>query len=349
MFRFADPFYLFLVIPVGIAGWFIYRRRVRTGLVFAPTFHIPPTGMTFRSWASLLMPLVFILGLLLTALALARPQTVFSRIHSKTDAIAIEMVVDVSGSMEAVDLSIMSGNQIKKVRTRIDASKETFGQFVEKRPDDLIGLITFGGYATTRAPLTADHAALLHVLSGVEIPKVSFDNQGRVVDNEETMTAIGDALATACGRLEHAEIKSKIIVLLTDGDSNTGIIKPEEAVKIAKKLGIKIYTIGVGTTGPAPFIRKDMFGNDTIVRGEVEIDEKLLANLAAITGGRYFNVRDAGGLDKAIEQINTLEKTSIERNVYEQYNELFPWFLWPALGFIAAGAGLNMMISRRIV
>jgi len=210
-------------------------------------------------------------------------------------------------------------------------------------------LITFGGYATTRAPLTADHTALLHVLEGVEIPKPSFNNQGQVVDQEELLTAIGDALATACTRLEHAELKSKIIVLLSDGESNTGIIKPEDAIKIAKKMGIKIYTIGIGSTGSAPFLRKDMFGKDVIVHGDVILDEALLGNVAKSTGGRYFNVKDPSGLEKAMEEINKLEKTKIEQNIYEQYNELFPWFLWPALCLITAGTGLNMMISRRIV
>jgi len=344
MFRFADPYYFFLLIPVGIAAWFIFRRRIRSGILFAPTFRIPRSHGSLRIVAATLLPVLFITGLILTVLALARPQTVFSRIHNSSNAIGIEMVVDVSGTMEALDLSIQTATGTK-LRSRLDAAKETFGQFVNKRTDDLIGLITFGGFAATRVPLTADHDALLYVLKGVEIPKPSFDSQGQVVDQEELLTAIGDALATACARLEHAKLKSKIIVLLSDGQSNTGIIKPEEAVKMAKKMGIRVYTIGVGSTGPAPFLS----GNNRIVYGNVELDEELLGNIAKNTGGRYFNVRNPGGLDKAMEEINKLEKTKVERNIYEQYNELFPFFLWPALCFIAAGTGLNMMISRRIV
>jgi len=348
MFRFASPYYFFLLIPVGIAAWFVFRRRIRSGILFAPTLRIPETRGSLRIIAASLLPVLFITGLVLTVLALARPQTVYSRIHNTSNAIGIEMVVDVSETMEALDLSIKTATGIK-FRSRLEAAKETFGQFVNKRTDDLIGLVTFGGFAATRVPLTADHEALLHILQGVEIPKPTFDGQGQVVDQEELLTAIGDALATACARLEHAKLKSKIIVLLSDGRSNTGIIKPEDATKIAKKMGIRVYTIGVGSPNPAPFMRKDMLGNNTIVYGNVELDEELLGNTAKITGGRYFNVRDPGGLDRAMEEINKLEKTKVERNIFEQYNELFPWFLWPALCLIAAGTGLNMMISRRIL
>ena len=348
MFRFASPYYFFLLIPLGIAAWCVFRKNIRSGIIFAPVSFINHGTPSFRIYAAKSLPVLFLSGLLLTVLALARPQTVFSRIHNKTDAIGIEMVVDVSGTMEALDLSIKTASGTK-LRSRLDAAKETFGQFVSLRPDDLIGLVTFGGYATTRAPLTADHSALLHVLDGVEIPKPSLDNQGQLADQEELLTAIGDALATACTRLEHAELKSKIIVLLSDGESNTGIIKPEEALKVAKKMNIKVYTIGIGSTGPAPFRQRDMFGNNVIVHGNVTLDEELLKKIAAGTDGRYFNVKDTGGLEKAMEEINKLEKTEVERNIFEQYNELFPWLLWPALCLITVGAGLNMMISKRIV
>lgn len=348
MFRFAHPFYLFLLVPLAAAAWFVFRKRIRKGLLFSATFRIPAQGITFRTLAASILPAVYLLGLALVVFALARPQTVFSRIRNKSDAIAIEMVVDVSGSMEALDLSLKTPTGTK-FRTRLDASKETFTEFVNKRPDDLIGLVTFGGFAATRAPLTGDHEALIHVLKGIDIPRPSFDSQGQVVDQEELLTAIGDALATACARLEHAQLKSKIVVLLSDGESNTGLIKPEDAIKIAKKMGIKIYTIGIGSNGQAPFRRKDMFGNDRLVYADVVLDEALLGNIAKSTGGRYFVVKDQGGFDRAMEEINKLEKTRVERNIYEQYNELFPWLLWPALCLISLGAGLNMMISRRIV
>jgi Ca-activated chloride channel family protein len=150
--------------------------------------------------------------------------------------------------------------------------------------------------------------------------------------------------------LEHAGTKSRIIVLLTDGLSNTGIIKPEEAMKAAKKMGIRVYTIGVGVNGGvAPIRVKDQFGRDVIARMETAMDEELLRNIAKTTGGRYFNVSDPKGLDRAMEDINTLEKTKVEQDIYNQYNELFPWLLIPGLCLVAMGTGLNMATARRII
>jgi len=285
---------------------------------------------------------------MLAIIALARPQTVFSRTRHSVDVIAIQMVVDVSGSMEALDMSIRTPAGVK-YRTRLDAVKETFARFVEERPDDLIGLVTFGGYATTRCPLTTDHSALLHVLKGVQIPKPAQDKDGRVINQEELLTAIGDALATACARMEHAEPKSKIIVLLSDGESNTGIIKPGEALEAAKKLDIKAYTIGVGSSDRAPFRGRDIFGRETIQYAHVSLDEKLLRKIADRTGGQYFNVRDPNGLKRAMDDINALEKTRVERDVYNQYNELFLWFLAPAVGLIVLATSFNMLVTRKIV
>lgn len=164
------------------------------------------------------------------------------------------------------------------------------------------------------------------------------------------MTAIGDALATACGRLEHGDVKSRIIVLLTDGESNTGIIKnPEEAAKVAKALGVRIYTIGVGSTGNAPFLVKDAFGRNVVQYGPVSLDEELLRRIAAQTRGRYFNVKDPHGLTGAMDDINKLEKTRIDTTIYNQYNELFFRFLAPGMGLLMLGAGLNLWIRRTVV
>lgn len=348
MFRFAHPYFFFLAIPLLAAAWFVYRRGVRRGLLFSPVSNMGHTGATLRTAIACMLPVSTLVGLLLTILALARPQTVFSRMRHTADMIAIEMVVDVSGSMEALDLSIRTAAGTR-LRTRLDAVRDTFAEFIELRPDDMVGLVTFGGYASTRAPLTTDHAALLHVLQGVEIPKPSQDKDGQIVNQEELLTAIGDALATACARMEQAEPKSRIIVLLSDGESNTGIIKPEEAMRIARKLGIKVYTIGVGSTGMAPFRTRDVFGREVVRQARVTLDEKLLKRIASVTGGRYFNVRDPKGLGQAMKDIDELEKTEVERTVYSQYRELFPWFLFPGLGLLVLGTSLNMVVSRRIV
>lgn len=350
MFTFAHPSYFLLLIPLGVAAWFVYRRRIRQGLVFSLASRLPVSGTTWRTLAAMILPVLSLLGIALAIAALAQPQTVFSKTRRTADVIAIQMVVDASGSMEALDLSerLMTGEV--KYRTRLDAVKDAFAEFIKKRPDDLIGLITFGGFATSRAPLTADHEALLHILKGVDVVKTGLDAEGQMVNQEETLTAIGDALATACGRLEHTSTKSRIIVLLSDGVSNAGIIKPEEAMKAARKLGLKVYTIGVGTTGGvAPIKVRDQFGRDVIARMEVSMDEDLLRNIAKTTGGQYFNVTDPRGLDRALDAISKLEKTKVEQDIYNQYNELFPWLLMPALCLIVLGTGLNMLAARRII
>lgn len=351
MFRFADPYYFLLILPLAAATGFVYRRRIRSAMLFSPLHRIGNARPGWRVYGSYFLPALFLAGLLLSIFALARPQTVFSRSRRTADVIAIAMVVDVSGSMEALDMSDTDPltRRIVRERTRLDAVKDMFTEFVSLRPDDLIGLITFGGYASTRVPLTTDHDALQHVLKGVDIPKASQDRQGQIVNQEELLTAIGDALATACARLQEAETKSRIVVLLSDGESNTGIIKPEDAIQAAKELGFKVYTIGVGSSGRAPFRGRDLFGRDTIQYAQVALDEALLRRAANETGGRYFNVRDPKGLERALEEINTLEKTQVERDVYHQYNELFPWFLVPALVLLVAGTGMNVAVARRLL
>jgi len=349
VFRFAYPFAFLLLIPLGAAAWFVYRRRVRQALVFSPLHRIPRTGAsTVRLVAATVMPAVFLAGTALCILALARPQRVLSSSRRTSDVIAIQMVIDVSGSMQALDLSTRTaaGTDFK---TRLDAVKDTFADFVRRRPDDLIGLVTFGGYASTRAPLTADHPALLHSLKGVEIPRPAQKPDGTIADREELMTAVGDALATACARLETAEAKSRIVVLLSDGESNTGIIRPKDAAEAAKKLGIKVYTIGVGTNGRAPFKGRDMFGREVIEWANVTLDEELLRDIAATTGGRYFNVRDPKGLEETVEAIDKLEKTEVGRTVYEQYDELFCAFLFPGMAVLMAGLAANALVAGRLL
>lgn len=345
MFRFANPLYLLLLLPWGAAAWWVFRRRVRQAMLFAPTHRLPVNHATWRTRLRPLAPLLFMAGAALLILALARPQSVFSRSVRRADAIAIQMTVDCSGSMAALDFATQ-----EQQRTRLDVVKETFGRFVQMRPGDLVGLITFGGYASSRVPLTLDHEALLHSLRGVEIPRDAYNASGQVMNEEELRTAIGDALATACARLEKAAVKSRIVVLLSDGESNTGIIKPDEAIKAAKTLGIKVYTIGVGSNrAQAPFLVRDMFGRPAVQYAQVSIDEDLLRRIAEETGGQYFNVTDPKGLTRAMDAINKLEKTALNTELYNQYDEHVLWFLAPGLVLAALGAGLNAWLGRMMI
>jgi len=323
----------------------VYARRRRHAVAFAPVRRLPPERRTWRSLVRDGVPLLYLLGLALMIVALARPQTLISNTLHKTNAIAIEMVVDVSGSMEALDFS-PSRDQLKN---RLAVVKEMFASFVKKRPDDGVGLVTFGGYAVSRVPLTIDHSALQLALKAVQIPGQAFNGQGQLVNQEELLTAIGDALATACARLEKCELKSKIIVLLSDGESNTGLIKPETAIKAAKALGIRVYTIGVGSNGRAPFLARDMFGRTVLQEVEVRLDEGLLRTIADTTGGHYFNVRDPQGLERALKDIDKLEKTAVQKTVYNQFNEWFVWVLAPGFGLVFLALSLNMAVSRRLI
>lgn len=345
MLRLGSPFYLLLFLPLAAAAWAVYRRRVRQALLFAPTARIPREHATWRTRLRPIAPLLYLAGLALCIIALARPQTVFSRSTRSSDAIAIQMTVDCSGSMQALDFSTAV-----EQRTRLDVIKETFAAFIEKRPGDLIGLVTFGGFASSRAPLTLDHQSLIGSLRAVQLPKQAFDARGNLLNQEEFNTAIGDALATACARLEKAAVKSRIVVLLTDGESNTGVIKPEEAAKAAKAMGIRVYTIGVGSNGESvPVLGRDQLDRPVVFRARFGLDEDLLRSIATTTGGQYFNVTDPKGLARAMESINKLEKTVINTEIYNQYDEHFLAFLLPALGLLALGAVVNGWLGRAVV
>jgi Ca-activated chloride channel family protein len=348
MFQFGNPSSFLLLAPLAGAAWCLYAKRIRQGIRFAPMARIPRQGRSWRTWLSSNTPILVITGLLLLILAMARPQTILSKSHKVSDVIAIEMVVDISGSMEALDMSTRTPTGMK-YKSRLDAVKEAFASFIEKRENDLIGLMVFGGYVSTLAPMTADRDALLHVLEGVTTPKPAFDKNGNVVNEDELLTAVGDALATACARIEEAEPVSRIIVLLSDGESNTGMIKPERALEVARDLGIKVYTIGVGSTGSAPFWATDQFGRKVISRAQVTLDETLLRKISSETGGLYFNVKNEKGLDRALEEINKLETTRIEQDIYRQYRELFTYFLTPGMILILIGLTINMTTSRRLL
>lgn len=344
MFRFAQPAAFLLLLPLAAAAWRLLRRRRGPALIFTGLRILPQPPMTWRLRLAAFLPFLFLAGVVLAIIALARPQNVLSRVHRTTDAVGIQMVVDTSGSMEALDFSTET-----TMKTRLDVVKETFAEFIRQRPDDLIGLVAFAGYPSTRAPLTTDHAALLRVLETVDVPRTVIDREGRVANPDEMLTAIGDALATACARLEKVELKSKIIVLLSDGENNFGIIRPLEAVKAAKKLGIRVYSIGVGSTGMAPVKVQDESGRDVIVRANFTLDEKLLRQVADGTGGRYFNVKNPKGLQEAMADINRLEKTRVSSEIFTQARELFPRFLIPALILLALAAGFQAWGGRELV
>ncbi len=345
---FASPWMLLLGLPLAFAAWRLLRRGRRSGIRFSAVARLPAKTAGWRAKVAALTPFVLLAGLALLVLAAARPRSPLARETRSVDAIAIVMTVDVSGTMEALDLTPL-GERYTRATTRLAVVKRLFADFVVKRPDDLIGLVTFGGYAATRSPLTADHQALLNVLKGVEVPTTAFDEQGRPISKEEQMTAIGDGLATALARLKDAKPKSKVVILLSDGMSNTGAVSPDEAAQAAKKMGVKVYAIGVGTKSRrTPFFSRDIFGREAIGYSDTEFDERQLKSIASVTGGTYFPVNDRDSLRKALEEIDKLETTTLEADAYDRWAEHFVPFLLAGAALVLLAVSLSMAATRRM-
>ncbi|MEZ6041755.1 MAG: VWA domain-containing protein [Planctomycetaceae bacterium] len=335
-FRFHDPFWLLALVVV--LGVFVRQhRRKPVAVLYSDVTLLRTLPVTLAQQVRRRLPWLQLAGLVLIVLALARPQFGLEEFRIRTEGIAIQMCIDRSGSMQAMDFPI-EGEQVN----RLDAVKHVFQQFVsggegfDGRPDDLIGLIAFGGYADAKCPPTLDHGALLEVLKKIEIPRPIFDKRGRVINEqllqEEQATAIGDALALAVDRLKDTPSKSKVIVLLSDGENTAGVIQPEEAAEAAAAFGIRIYAIGIGTTGTAPYPGVDLFGRQVLQSRPVRLDEETLKMLAEKTSGQYFNAQDTQSLVRVYEQIDQLEKTETEGTIYTEYRELFPTLL--TAGFI---------------
>lgn len=345
----ANPWMLLFALPLAVAAWRLLRRARRSGLRYSAVSRLPSRAAGWRAKVAALTPFMMLAGLSLIIVAAARPRTPLAHERKTVDAIAIAMTVDVSGSMDALDLT-PKGEKFSRETTRLAVVKKLFAEFVGKRPDDLIGLVTFGGYASTRAPLTADHEALLNVLKGVEIPPVAFDAQGRQLTEGEQMTAIGDGLATALARLKDAQPKTKIVILLSDGVSNvSNAVDPDEAAKAAAAMGVKVYAIGVGTNSRrTPIFLPDFFGRQTLQYADMHFDEQQLKSIASTTGGAYFSVNDRDSLEKALEEIDKLETTRLDADVYDRWAEHFAVFLLAGSLLVLLSVSLSMAAARRM-
>lgn len=347
---FGSPWMLLLALPLAVAAWRLLRRGRKQGILFPAIGRLPPTNGGVRALLASISPGLLIAGLALLTLAAARPRTPVAHDRKSVDAIAIAMAVDVSGSMEALDLAPKGVKAYTREMTRLAVVKKLFAEFVERRPDDLIGLITFAGYASTRVPLTADHAALLKVLKGVELASIALDQNGRQIAGDEMMTAIGDGLSTAILRLKDAKPVSKVVILLSDGENNTGAVTPDEAARAAAELGIKVYAIGVGTkSSRTPVIARDFFGREYVDYVNMQFDEAQLKAIADTTGGRYFAVDDDDSLEKALEEIDRMETTKLDADVYDRWNEHFSVCLLAGAVLAVMAVTLSMVSTRRLM
>lgn len=324
---FAQPFFFWflLLIPIMIIVYFFYVRKKTSQIKHSGFELFRGIKPSIRQRLSL-MPLIFkIVAFAFAIVALARPQSTSSGQNVITEGIDIIIAFDISTSMLAEDLK----------PNRIEAAKKAAIEFIDSRPNDRIGLVVFAGESFTQCPLTTDHAVLKNLLSDVK--------SGVLADG----TALGEGLATAVNRIRNSKAKSKVIILLTDGVNNLGAIAPETAGEIAKTFGIRVYTIGAGTRGMAPYPFKTPFGTQ-YQNVEVQIDEDVMQKIANETDGKYFRATNSSKLKEIYTSIDKLEKTKIDVTEYRHHTEEFyPWAL-VALLFLLADIILRFTIFKSI-
>lgn len=325
IFRYPWMLLFLLVIPLLVI-W-KYRRKRRPSILFSdgPTLATLPV-----SWAvhfSKALPVLYTGGLIALVLAIARPQTGLQESRVETEAVDIVLLVDVSTSMRAIDLSTRNERF-----NRLDSAKKVIEDFIENRKEDRIGAVAFAALPYSVSPLTLDHPWLLQQVNRLKT--------GIVEDG----TAIGSALGSAVNRLRDSEAKTKLVILLTDGMNNAGNFSPENAAQAAKALGIKVYTIGAGSSGIVQIPVDTPFGGTQYVRQRSEIDEATLTRIADITEGAYFRATDFKSLKKIYEQIDEMEKTKIDIEQFTRFQEKFMPFA--ILSIMLLGLEKTLSLSR---
>jgi Ca-activated chloride channel family protein len=324
---FRDPLLLLAVLPVLAALAVILRLGLRTRPAKRyPTLRVfVRAGSSFAVAARRALPFARFVALMLLVVALARPQFVEKQEEIRTEGIDIMLALDISGSMQAEDF---------KPKNRLHVAKNVVAEFLELIRNDRVGLVVFAGQAFTQCPLTLDYGVLRSLLAGVEI--------GMIEDG----TAIGTALANSVNRLKSSAAKSKVVILLTDGENNSGKIDPETAAKVAEALKVRVYTIGVGKKGGAPIpVEHPVYGKIYARNPDgslvlTKIDEKSLLQIADITNGQYFRATDAEALKKIYSQILELERTKFQVKEFEKAHEYYRWAVVPALALLLLEIGL---------
>lgn len=333
-FHFANPLFLLGLLIIPLFAFLTLRSR---------SFHRPATlryadirlvrNRANQSWRVELLPLLPImrwLGIGLLIIGMARPQSGDSRQVVQGNGIDITLALDISGSMRSLDF---------EPDNRLVAAKVVIEDFVNEREFDRIGLVVFAQAAFVQAPLTIDHNMLGRLLEDVRLaPDLGLDDG----------TAIGMGLATAANMLKDSTADSRVLILLTDGANNSGQIDPFTAAQAAQTLGIKVYTIGMGRRGLVPFPDVNIFGQTTTTYRESNLDETTLERIAEETGGLYFRAEDTVGLQRIYNEINRLERSTIELLVFNEYEELASWVLIPGLLLLLLEMLLQHTIFKRI-
>jgi len=331
MIRFLYPTFLWLLALLPLIAILRGRRGEVAAVKYSSADIARQVARETRSRTGRWQLPLTLLALTLLIIGLARPQ--FGRSTTTVEASGVDMILamDCSGSMEAFDFKI-DGQPM----SRLDIVKSVVSKFIDARPNDRIGLIGFAGAPYLVSPITLDHDWLQQNLERVKIGSV------------EDGTAIGSALATSVNRLRDQPSKSKIVVLLTDGENNAGKIIPETAAQAAKAMGVKVYTIAAGVRGEAPIPVTDAFGNKRLAMARVDVDEETLKKIAAETGGKFFRATDTESLKNIYAEIDRLEKTTHQLKKFEHHTELFAWAVVPALAVLGAGIGLAQTRFRRL-
>lgn len=314
MFKFASPYFL-LLIPIII--YLFFRKRSNLGIT-VPGIE-PLRAYKIKSKKYLLGKYLILLSLILMCVALARPQMIYENRVVKKNGIDIAISLDLSQSMLQDDFS----------PNRLEKAKEVLGEFIDKRRNDRLSLIVFGGDAYTKVPLTFDHNVVKEMVSKLTVDDITSNNR----------TAIGMGIGVALNRLKNSEAKSKVIILLTDGENNSGEMSPSAAADIAKELGIKIYTIGIGAR---EIQIPTLFGYQTVRNNE--LDENLLQNIAKTTGGEYFRAGDSKEFKEIFNKIDELEKIKIDGRSFYDKQEMFEGILKIALIFLLLGVFFQYLI-----
>lgn len=321
---FSQPWFfaLLLVVPLLIY-WYAVKNNKTQGAVTISDISAKGLG----SWKTGLRHLLFVIRLMAIVLiiaAMARPQTMYEEQHVDGEGVDIVLCIDVSGSMTAQDLT----------PNRLEAAKNVAIDFVNKRKTDRIAVVIFSGESFTQCPLTTDYSVVKSAIENIR--------NGLLEDG----TAIGSGLGTSVDRLRESKSKSKVVILLTDGENNGGLIDPETAKEIAKAFKVKVYTIGVGTDGYAPTPVNTPMGV-VMQQSKVSIDEKLLKEIASETGGKYFRAKDNAGLTGIYDEINKLEKSKVEVTARTRYTEKFYPFIFAALGLLLLEIVLRFTVFRK--
>lgn len=327
---FADKWVLWLIpvtVVLGVLWWYFLSRKNHAEIKFSSTRSFAGFTHPVKAILKRFLPLLRVITIILLIVAIARPQTSYDEEKITTEGIDIVIALDLSASMLAKDFS----------PNRIEAAKKEAINFVDERPHDRIGLVVFAGESFTQCPVTIDHAILKKQLSQVKT--------GQLEDG----TAIGMGLATAVQRLKESESKSKVIILMTDGVNNRGLIDPLTACDLAMQYGIRVYTIGIGTNGKAMTpVAMTRSGELIYDYADVQIDEALLKDIAKKTGGQYFRATDNNKLKEIYSQIDKLEKTKIQVSAFERKTEKFYAFAFLAVIFLLAEVLLRYSYLKSI-